>query len=112
MFIAIMIILIIVFRINYYYNQNTSKATEEIIKALRKHSPEELSEIVEWEKHLRMELVLNKARQFKGEVTEEEYESKVWTILEAHREIEQKYNVTEEEMSEYYLSAKIIEKIY
>jgi hypothetical protein len=102
-FIAIVVVpLIFKMRSNYKANQ----AIGGIINALGKHSPEELADIVKWEEHLRYELAKHKVMLDRGELTDLEFMQISKVLLEKHREIERKYNISEAEMVEIYFNSR------
>lgn len=74
-------------------------------KVTQKHTVEEFNEIVKWEQELRTQFVEQKMLLKAGKITENEYLEATNKILDIHTEIQTKYNVTGEEMKEYFLQA-------
>jgi hypothetical protein len=95
-----LIVIPLIFKLRSNFKQNN--AMEEILNSLEKHSPQDLAEIVKWEETLRLEFAKAQVLLDRGEITEDEFIVQSKLLLEKHREIEQKYNITEAEMVEYY----------
>ena len=87
-------------------NVKANNAAEVVLNGLEKHSPDELTEIVQWEFQLRIKLAELKFLSENGKLSDDEFFVMSKVLLEKHREIEQKYNVTEEEMVNYYLASQ------
>lgn len=93
----------LVFKMASNYKQN--KVQEGIFGVLKKHTPDEFRDIVQWEQHLRTELANHHLLHKSGQITENEFAELLKEVLAKHREIEMKYNITEKEMTDYYYLA-------
>jgi len=99
-FIIIVAIILIALKMNSNYKHN--QKVEDVINSINTYGFSESSEIVEWEAFLRQQLAMVEVL-FKGrEITEQEYVDRLKALMSKHREIEEKYNITEEEMSQIY----------
>lgn len=108
----VLIAIALIFKLRSNYKQN--KETEEIMNFVssQKHFSEEIYEIIEWEQYLRLEYVKSKLLFNRGEITNDDFIAVSKLLLAQHREIEQKYNVTEADMVKYYLDYKTIYSKY
>lgn len=95
-----LILITLVFKMRSNLKQNN--AVEGTVNALQKHSPQELAEIVKWEETLRLKLAEAQLLLDRGEITDDEFIVQTKLLLEKHKEIEQKYNISEAEMHEFY----------
>ncbi|SIS64802.1 hypothetical protein [Salimicrobium flavidum] len=100
-----MLILGIILFALYFQYKKTEKSRDEfdMIELIRgKHSLDEFEEIVRWEQFLRFQIAEQKILLKRQMITDEDYQTKLKAIIIKHQEIQEKYNVTEEEMQEYY----------
>jgi hypothetical protein len=99
-FIIIVAIILIALKMNNNYKHN--QKVENVINSINAYGFSESSEIVEWEAFLRQQLAMVEVLFRGGEITEQEYVDRLKALMIKHREIEEKYNITEEEMSQIY----------
>ncbi|WP_108669298.1 hypothetical protein [Peribacillus acanthi] len=105
--IVALIVIGIIFKL--FKNYNRAREQRELLglfeKVTQKHTVEEFDEIVNWELKLRSQLAELIMLKKSGRITEDKYIESLDYINKLHTVIEAKYNITAEEMAEYYLQA-------
>lgn len=104
-YLILILIIIPLFRL---INQAIKERAESkrIAEITKKHSLMEIREIGEWELKLRLRIAEQKILFKRGDITEAQYVRRLEGILKNRNNILEKYNVTEEEMQNYYTMVK------
>lgn len=100
------VVISIVLLNNYRKNKKFDAELNMIDKIKKKHTLEEFGEIAQWEQDLRFERTKLDVLLKQHAITDEKYSKGLKDILKKRDRIQRRYNVTSEEMQEYYLFAK------
>lgn len=101
-FIIIVAIIYLVSRMfkNYKHNQRVSNVIDDI----ERYGVVELMEIIEWETFLRQQLAITEIEFKRGQITEDAFSESIKILLNKRNEIQERFNITDEEMTEIYFN--------
>lgn len=89
----------------YVVTKQENDVIDHFLKMREKHSLEEIKEIINIEGQLRLRYAQVKILYDRNEITTQEFEDFLLEAVHYRQSVLEEYNLTDEEMSEYYLNA-------